>query len=243
MNVELAKIAEWLAANKLSLNVGKSKLLVFNNKKKIDIDLTLNGQTLKEVDHAKYLGLLIDNKLNWVKQINAIKLKMSKGLGLLAKSRHYVPSETLRSLYFTFINSHVDYNHLNWGMAAPSNLSTIHSKINKALRIMKFKNKDYPSNPLYKELDILPLDKSFELKNAKHMWKLHNGLLPSCLVDNFQHNSRNQISQSISRLDSLKRFSLFTAPKVWNELPQAIKSKPTLKSFTNNVKKHLLNEL
>ena len=240
MNFELAKIAEWLAANKLSLNVGKSKLLVYNNRKKISINITLNGQTLKEVDHAKYLGVLIDNKLNWSKQISAINLKISKGLGLLAKSRHYVPSVTLRSLYFTFVNSHVDYNHLNWGMAAPSNLKTIHTKINKALRIMSFKDKEHPSDPLYKEFNILPLEKSFELKNAKHMWKLHNGFLPTCLSNNFQRNSRNQVSQSISRLDSLKRFSLFTAPKVWNELPQLVKSKPTLKSFSKAVQNYLL---
>ena len=38
INFELAKISEWLAANKLSLNVGKSKLLVYNNKKKIEIN-------------------------------------------------------------------------------------------------------------------------------------------------------------------------------------------------------------
>ena len=128
-------------------------------------------------------------------------------------------------------------------MAAPTNLNSIHTKINKALRIMTFKNRDSSSVPLYKELEILPLDKSFELKNAKHMWKLHNGYLPQCLSNNFNRNSRNQVTNSISRLDSLKRFSLFTAPKVWNELPQTIRSKSTLKSFSDNVKKQFLNEL
>ena len=53
---------------------------------------------LKEVDHAKYLGALIDNKLNWSYQINAVNLKLSKGIGLLAKIRHYVPISILRSL-------------------------------------------------------------------------------------------------------------------------------------------------
>ena len=105
---------------------------------------------------------------------------------------------------------------------------------------MSFKDKEHPSDPLYKEFNILPLEKSFELKNAKHMWKLHNGFLPTCLSNNFQRNSRNQVSQSISRLDSLKRFSLFTAPKVWNELPQLVKSKPTLKSFSKAVQNYLL---
>ena len=225
------------------MNVGKSKLLVYNNKKKTEINITLNGQTLKEVDHAKYPGVLIDNKLNWSYQINAVNLKISKGLGLLAKVRHYIPGDTSRSLYFSFVNAHVDYNLLNWGMAAPSNLNSIHTKINKALRIMTFKNRDHSSIPLYKELEILPLEKSFELKNAKHMWKLQNGYLPQCLTNNFNLNSRNQLTNSISRLDSLKRFSLFTGPKVWNELPRSIKDKTTFKSFSNNVKTYFLDEL
>ena len=95
---ELSNIADWLAANKLSLNVGKSKLLVYSNKRTSknegsecqmeDMGIFINGEKLKEVDHAKYLGALIDNKLNWSYQINAVSLKVSKGLGLLAKIRH-----------------------------------------------------------------------------------------------------------------------------------------------------------
>ena len=108
LNAELSKISNWLAANKLSLNVGKSKLLIFTNQKSKSTstkhndtgpsstnpniahslnksDLFINGEKLKEVDHAKYLGVLIDNKLKWTNQIDAINLKLSKGIGLLAK--------------------------------------------------------------------------------------------------------------------------------------------------------------
>ena len=128
-------------------------------------------------------------------------------------------------------------------MASPSNLHPIHTKINKALRIMTFKNRDHSSTPLYKELEILPLEQSYHLKNAKHMWKFHNNYLPPSLLSNFNFNSRNQITKSYSRLDSLKRFSLFTAPEVWDELPTSIKEQFTLKSFSDNVKKHFLNKL
>ena len=243
LNDELEKISEWLAANELSLNVGKSKLLVFNNKKKVKIDIILNGQSLQEVDHAKYLGILIDNKLSWSYQINAVKLKISRGLGLQAKIRHYVPKNTSRSLYFSFINCHMDYNLLNWGMAAPSKLEPIHSKVNKALRIMTFSKRDSPSIPLYKELNILPLEKAFELKNAKHMWKLHNGYLPESITSSFSRNSRNQLTNRISRLDSLKRFSLFKGPTVWNQLSLTTKGISTLKCFSNHAKKQFIEEL
>ena len=64
----------------------------------------MNGEKLEEVDHAKYLGVLVDNKLNWSHQINAVNLKLSKGTGLRAKIRHNVPNGVPRSLYFSFMN-------------------------------------------------------------------------------------------------------------------------------------------
>jgi len=195
---------------------------------------------LKEVDHAKYLGALIDNKLNWSYQINAVNLKLSKGTGLLAKIRHYVPSSILRSLYHSFINPYIDYNLLNWGMAAPSNLNSVNQKIKKAIRIISFKDRDSHTDPLFKELEILPLEKSIQLKNAKFMWKLKNGILPDSLAKNFRSNERTNFTNSISRLESLKRYVLFSGPKLWNELPRCIIDKPSLNSFSNNLKKYFI---
>ena len=81
VNRELAKISDWLSANRLSLNVGKSKLLYFtNNDRGIlkDIDIRINNQILAEVSNAKYLGVYIDNKLQWDTHINNIKLRLPK---------------------------------------------------------------------------------------------------------------------------------------------------------------------
>ena len=261
LNDELSKIAEWLAANKLSLNVKKSQLLIFTNqhipkatKQSSNIDdpssatelndgvvIHINGEVLKEVDHAKYLGVLIDNKLDWSYQISAVNLKLSKGIGLLAKIRHFVPTNTLRSLYFSFVNPYTDYNLLNWGMAASTNLNSINLKLKKAVRIMSFKDSDEHAAPLFKELEILPLDKSIELNNGKFMWKLYNGFLPASLAKNFNLNTRNQISNSLSRLESLKKFILFAGPLQWRELPSSIREKTSLKSFSNALKSYLLD--
>jgi hypothetical protein len=250
LNSELSKISQWLAANKLSLNVSKSKLLVFSNQKfdKTDADvdafqLSLNGEPLKEAQWAKYLGVLIDNKINWKNQINAIKLKLSKGIGLLAKIRHFVPRSVVRSLYYSFINPYVDYNLLNWGMASPTNLDPIDKKIKKAVRIISFKDSDHPSSPLFKDLNILPLSESFKLRQAKHMWKLFNGFLPPCLTSQFNTNKRTMFSFSMSRLVSLQRFILFAGPTTWNQVPSFIKQKPSINSFSKAFRTHLLESL
>ena len=110
----------------------------------------------------------------------------------------------------------------------------------KAVRIISFKNNDYHTDPLFKELEILPLEKSIELKNAKFMWRLHNNFLPDSLSNNFRSNERTSFTSSISRLESLKRFILFSGPKLWNELPRCITDKPSLNSFSNNLKKYFI---
>ena len=204
-----------------------------------EINIFINGEKLEEVDHAKYLGALIDNKLNWTYQIKAVSLKNSKGIGILAKARHYVPGSILRSLYFSFMNSYIDYNLLNYGMASETNLNVINSNIKKAVRIICFKDRDDHTDPLFKEQGIMPLDKSIELKYAKFMWRLHNGYLPESLSKNFHYNSRTGFSMSISRLQSLNQFIRFAGPKLWRDLPSDLTEKPSLDSFTKAYKVYL----
>ena len=121
-------------------------------------------------------------------------------------------------------------------MAATTNLNSVNLKIKKAIRIISFTEHDSPTAPLFKNLEILPLEKSIELKNAKFMWRLYNGFLPETLSNNFRSNVRTNFSNSISRLESLKRFVRFSGPKLWNELPQTITNKTTLNSFSNSLK-------
>ena len=69
MNEELKSLYEWLCANRISLNVVKTEFLLFrNNLSKngnFKFTLRLNSKTLYESHHVKYLGFIIDNKLNW----------------------------------------------------------------------------------------------------------------------------------------------------------------------------------
>ena len=242
INSELAKISDWLSANRLSLNVAKSKLLYFTNKNRNslkDIEIKINGESLKEVDSAKYLGVHMDNKLSWNVHTNHIKLRLSKGISMLAKIRHYVPEPVRRSLYFTFINSHTGYNLLNWGTAPSTYTDLISAKTRKAIRLISFASKDDPALPLFKKHSILPLDKDFELKQSIFMWKLENDLIPRSLASNFRIN-RNRVIPIINRLESSAKHITYAGPKVWQSLPDNIKNIAFPKSFSKAVKNYLL---
>ena len=95
LNNELDKLSIWLCANKLSLNVQKTYFMVFHRAKiKIvnPINVTMNNCCLKKTDSLRYLGVIIDHRLNWSQRITHVKNKVSKGIGIMYRARSYLLS-------------------------------------------------------------------------------------------------------------------------------------------------------
>ena len=94
VNAELKKVCEWLAINKLTLNISKSNFVIFQPYQKslhfqpvikmFDND-TKQYIPLECKEYVKYLGIIIDCNLNWKHHINYITLKISKTEGIISK--------------------------------------------------------------------------------------------------------------------------------------------------------------
>ena len=61
------------------------------------------------VKEVKYLGVQVDNSIDWKEQIKAISSKASKVLGLLKHAKNFLPGSSLRSLYFSVVEPHFPY--------------------------------------------------------------------------------------------------------------------------------------
>ena len=61
------------------------------------------------VQEVKYLGVQVDNSIDWKEQIKAISSKVSKALGLLKHAKNFLPESSLRSLYFSVVEPHFHY--------------------------------------------------------------------------------------------------------------------------------------
>ena len=115
-------------------------------------------------------------------------MKLRKGIGILHKLKDFVTRATLRSLYYSFIHPYIDYNLINWSSAPPSNMKCLELSTKKAVGTILSKNKYEHSLPLFKELNILPLNELIKLRRATYMWKLKNKMLPQSLSETFQIN-------------------------------------------------------
>ncbi|XP_057299070.1 uncharacterized protein LOC130629748 [Hydractinia symbiolongicarpus] len=96
INHELNNISEWLISNALSLNVKKSNFLYFRNKQDEESPLIkIMGSKIEQKQVVKYLGIHIDDKLNWEEQETQVKIKTSQGIGILHKVKHLIPASLM----------------------------------------------------------------------------------------------------------------------------------------------------
>ena len=87
INGELVKVSKWLSANRLSLNVNKTKVMFFHSVRKTVAypKLYIDNKKIERVDSFLFLGLQINHNLNWNNHIRSISFKVSKIAGILHK--------------------------------------------------------------------------------------------------------------------------------------------------------------
>ena len=73
--------------------------------------------SLNKVNSAKYLGVIIDHKLNWIDHIAYIKNKISKGIGIMYRARNFLNKSSLIGLYYSYIYPYFTYCLETWGCA------------------------------------------------------------------------------------------------------------------------------
>ena len=158
-NTELEKVDKWLKSNKLSVNIKKTHYMMFHRtriKNKATEDrVHLCGNNLISVSNTKFLGVIIDSKLNWSDHITYIKNKISKSIGILTKIRRFLSKKTLRNLYFSFVYPYLTYCVEVWGNTHDTYLNPLIKLQKKCIRIITFSHYLEHTPPLFKQLDIL----------------------------------------------------------------------------------------
>ena len=140
------------------------------------IKIKLNRKRLYPSKSVKYLGIKIDESLNWKQHIHDIAIKLNRVNALLYTIRNFVNRHILRTIYFAIFDAHLNYGNLIWGQ----NLNAVSRIVvlqKKALRIMNFLSRDSHSSPLFKSNHILKLEDKILIENILFINKSLNNLL------------------------------------------------------------------
>ena len=166
--------------------------MIFCSKgKKINrpVSIKISNQEIERVHHTKFLGVIIDDKLNWSFHINATKNKIAKGIGVIYKARKLLNKSTLITLYYSFIYPYLHYGILAWGNTFKTTLDPIVKIQNRAIRTISSAPRDASPDPLFNGLKLLNLEKIYVLNVLVFMHKYHHRKLPDVFGNMFIRNS------------------------------------------------------
>ena len=127
INIELKKLCLWLRINRLSLNISETNFVIFrpyNKKLKYVTTLKIDKKAIAEKSYIKYFGIIIDSSLTWKQHIFNISIKISRSIGILCKVKKIL-NQTMLSLYYSLIYSHIVYCIQAWGNAGETELNHI----------------------------------------------------------------------------------------------------------------------
>ena len=257
LNIELAALLEWLNANRLTLNVDKTFYMLFHRKriKTDNLKLTIGQGTLKQPFQCKYLGLLIDNKLNWAAHVAHVKSKISKCVGILMKARPCLTRKCLLDLYYSFVYPYLIYCVEIWDHVGDRLLNPLSLVQKKIIRIITFSAFLAHTAPIFLKLRLLPLCKIVLQRTSVFMYKLMNNMLPiamnSLVVRNndrsiHHYNTRQNHHLRGSRPKCKTVVNSFTnrSFQIWNAISSKVNINVSMSIFKSNVKFFLLeNEL
>ena len=249
-------IKTWMNNSLLSLNVNKTKFITFGlvHKNLPDVqglrihhpDCGITNEencnckcdnTIKREHSLKYLGILIDENLNWKGHINYVTTKIRKLIYKFYELRHILCKKTLKIVYLSLVESILNYGIVVWGGACKTLLSPLHVAQKYIMKIMLFKNRRYPSEALFRESQILTINQ-LHIKSVLRFMMCcpyyKSGLLHNV---NTRNAGRQNILVPSVRRSAAQRHICFIGPKLFNLLPVNLKNKPYKKV------KNELNEL
>ena len=215
------------------------------------LNITINNNKIKEVKSIKFLGVIIDEHLNWKDHVNNISCKISKAIGVLNRLKSFLPLRILVNLYNTMILPHLSYCTVVWGKCAIYLLNRIHILQKRAIRVVTNSHFLTSTDILFKKLNILKISDLYTLQAACFMYNYSKGLLPQLFNYYFVLNNcintyetRNSCNMYVPFFHyKLSRSSIrFIGPKIWNTIDTELKQSPLFSSFKRKYKMQLINK-
>ena len=254
MNEDLRILEDWFKANKLSLNASKTNYILFRNKKSefnyTRCKLMINGKEIGLVSKTKFLGIIIDQHLEWKYHIDMCKKKISSGNYVLKSLKNSLTTSILTTIYYSMIHPYISYGLMLWGSAYKSYLHMIEILQKKAIRNVHKTKYNEHTMPLFRSSKILKIEDMYKLQLLMFMFSYYRNILPSPLYSLFTRNCDvhdhytrcRKDPRAVARNTHIMTTSFICkGPELWGALSQNTKESKSLSSFKKQIKNIHIN--
>ena len=220
-NILLSKLSNYMMVNQLHINLNKCVFMHFHPKHcqqnsyiNPTLKVVVNGTEIQKVNKARFLGIIIDDKLTWNAQIDSLIDKLNSCIITIKRIKKFIPKEHYMKLYHSLFLSHLTYGISAWGGVSRSKLGKIFSIQKRCMRLLfgKILNFDHPAfyktcarartydehiapkdfslehtKPLFKELKMLTVHHLYYLYTFNELFKIRKYCCPTSLLSLLRH--------------------------------------------------------
>ncbi len=144
LNVDLGIVSDYFAANKLQLNLNKTKCMFFHNGYKFrnanELAIQHNGLQVEQVNSFKYLGVYLDPTLSFKDHVEYICKKSKQRTGMLWRMRHFISEPLAFQLYTALIKpvyTYCDYIYDGCSKTLARKIEVVHNSALKAIKSIR----------------------------------------------------------------------------------------------------------
>ena len=249
---KMSELNLWFTSNKMTNNVAKAAYSIFTNQPRIPTILnTVNfgRDTIERVKFSRYLGLQLDDKLEWKEHIELLKAKLRKTLQAFKIVKNYLTEEQKRQMYYAYFFSRLQYGIELFGHTSKGQMKELQVLQSKAIKVLYRKDFRTPTKQLHKDCNILLVKDIQTLNILKFVFKQRIGKAPEAFNNYFTennaihgHNTRisNNLHPTKPKTSYGKKGIKYHGAILWNSTNMRLRQLDTLKCFARNMKKSLL---
>ena len=179
VNSELSKVTQWIRVNKLSLNLPKTKYMLFSNSiDTLPMDIMFDDTALEVVSFIKFLGITVDNRLSWKYHIDNTCKIITRNIGVINKLKFHFPASSLLMLYSSLILPYLNYGILAWGNTHQSLLDRLLLFQKKSLRVIHNPAILSHTDPLFVNSRLLKINDLSLFHLGQFMYNYSRNTLP-----------------------------------------------------------------
>ena len=245
MQRDLIELATWCRSNKLSLNIKKTKCMLFGSRERLKHTrcprLYINNVCLDIVHQYKYLGVILDSHLTFYKHLNNIIKITAYKINLLAKMRQYLTEFASLTIYKTMILPYFDYGDILFSNSTKKLLDKLDRLQIRALKLCLRLDGNAPDNVLLNSAGIAKLNIRREAHLLNYMYKKKECIE---LLDIKNVNTRARTAPLFKTIipgcEKYKHSVLYKGTISWNSLPAIIRNIDSYDSFKTVQKRNML---
>ena len=248
-NKELEKCKIWFQTNKLSLNVSKTKFMIFRSNKMPTIQenfkLFIGDSEIERIGSGlktqcfKFVGVYLDETLSWNFHINHVNSKLASANYALNQVKNILPKNILKTIYAAMFKPHIEYSIVTWGLSKNKGINKVIKNQKKSIRMIENANYNSHTDPLFSKLGILKFEDILTTNVCEFVAKFFKKELPKSFDNIFKSLRTNRAANLLINIPKTKQLENFPAvafPKIWNSQKKDVRLPQSLKTMKKKLK-------